>query len=258
MPPAMQDPPTGATPALPEADLLQQQAGWLAPARSQALRRAQIAQRRRVLDLGCGYGAVTPELVRRSAGRVIAFDLAFRALRTPPSAPVSPFEDVIAVNGTAAALPFCDAAFDLVFTQLALLWTRPLEKVLDEVCRVLAPGGSLVALEPDYEGMIEYPPVIATRALWITALRRAGAAPDIGRSLPAQLAGRGLQVHITLFDTLYPASMERFDFLRGLPLDAQEHAELARITEAAAQLTAPWAQLAHLPFFVITALKPTS
>ncbi|MDF1513348.1 MAG: hypothetical protein P1S60_06020, partial [Anaerolineae bacterium] len=58
--------------ALPPEALLVEQAEWLAPARRQLLRRAAIARRARVLDLGAGYCTVTPELVRRSDGQVIA------------------------------------------------------------------------------------------------------------------------------------------------------------------------------------------
>ena len=58
------------TPALPSKTLLEAQAEWLAPARARLLRRVGIARRRRILDLGAGYGAVTGELVRRGGGFV--------------------------------------------------------------------------------------------------------------------------------------------------------------------------------------------
>ncbi|HLA84582.1 MAG TPA: hypothetical protein VJL29_07290, partial [Thermoguttaceae bacterium] len=61
-------------PSLPSTALLRQQAEWLAPARSRLLRRAGIARCRRVLDLGCGVGAVTAELARRTSGFVVALD----------------------------------------------------------------------------------------------------------------------------------------------------------------------------------------
>ena len=61
-------------PSLPQAELLRQQAAWLAPARARLFRRVQIAQRQRVLDLACGYGTVTGELVRRCGGSVTALD----------------------------------------------------------------------------------------------------------------------------------------------------------------------------------------
>ena len=119
-------------------------------------------------------------------------------------------------------LPFADSAFDLIFTQLALLWINPVEQALDEIHRVMLPGGALVALEPDYGGLIEYPPEIAAREVWMNALERAGADPLTGRKLPGMLAARGFAVNVGLFDTLYAPSAARFDFLRDLPLTTTE------------------------------------
>lgn len=224
------------------------QADWLAPARSALLRRAGIARRQRVLDLGAGYGATTPELVRRSGGPVVALDRALAALRGCDASAVR-------VAGDAARLPFRAGAFDLVFTQFTLLWTPPAPAVA-EIARVLAPGGALVALEPDYGGLIEYPAEVVTREVWLAALARAGAEPLIGRKLPGLLSARGFAVHVSLLDTLFPAHPARLDFLRDLPLTPDEAARLARIPHAA---DAPeWQQVAHLPLFLILATKNRS
>ncbi|MBN2003115.1 MAG: methyltransferase domain-containing protein [Anaerolineae bacterium] len=238
--------------ALPAADLLEQQARWLAPARARLLRQVAVARRRRVLDLGAGYGAVTAELTRRAGGLVIALDRAVAALRANGA---GFFAGAGRVGGEAARLPFETGAFDLVFTQLTLLWTQPVEPVLDEVWRVLAPGGALVALEPDYGGMIEHPPEIAARDLWCAALARVGADPLIGRRLPGLLAARGFAVSVALFDTLAEPALTRFDFLRDLPLTDEEAAALQRVEQIARQSGNQGRQVAHLPFFLITAIR---
>lgn len=231
--------------ALPAAELLRKQAAWLAPARAWLLRDVAIARRRSVLDLGAGYGAVTAELTRRAGGRVTALDCAVDALQGLGGA----------VGGDARGLPFAAGTFDLVFSQLTLLWVAPLAAALDELARVLAPGGALVALEPDYGGLIESPPEAAARELWLAALPRAGADPLVGRKLPGLLAARGFDVRVRLFDTLYAPSPARFDFLDDLPLTSAERARLADLREAAATLPRPWEQVAHLPFFLITATR---
>ncbi len=236
---------------LPAPELLAQQAEWLAPARARLLRQVSIARRKRVLDLGAGYGAVTGELVRRAGGMVVAVDRAVGALR----ADAALFSGAPRVGGGAVRLPFASATFDLVFTQLTLLWVHPIEPALHEIGRVLRAGGALVALEPDYGGMIEYPPDITTRELWIHGLARAGADPVIGRRLPGLLAARGFRVTVGLFDALYAPSAARFDFLRNLPLTTEELAALERIEQEAALRQGPWAQVAHLPFFLVTAVK---
>lgn len=238
---------------LPAPEMLEQQAEWLAPARGRLWRQTGIARRERVLDLGAGYGAVTGELVRRAGGPVVGLDLALAALREGDA-----FTGAFRTNGDARRLPFADAVFDLIFTQLTLLWVQPVTRALDEIRRVLRPGGVLVALEPDYGGMIEHPPEIAARELWLSALERAGADPLIGRALPGLLAARGFTVKVGLFESLYAPSIARFDFLRDLPLTVEESRLLETIEAAALLLRSPWSQIAHLPFFLVTAHKSES
>ncbi len=238
---------------LPAPEMLVQQAEWLAPARGRLFRQVGIARRKRVLDLGAGYGAVTGELVRRAGGPVVALDCAVAALRDG-----GVFGGTARTGGDARRLPFAHATFDLVFTQLTLLWVQPVTRALDEIRRVLRPGGALVALEPDYGGMIEHPPEIAARELWLSALQRTGADPLIGRKLPELLAARGFTVSVGLFESLYAPSLTRFDFLRDLPLTAEEALALERIEMEAVARCGPWAQIAHLPFFLVTATIPES
>jgi SAM-dependent methyltransferase len=237
--------------ALPSREALQRQARWLAPARAQLLRRVHIARRRRVMDLGAGYGVVVPELVRRAGGYVAALDRAREALHRG--------KDLLAgagpVTGDAAHLPFQDGAFDLVLSQVTLLWSGTPEAAVAEIRRVLAPNGALVALEPDYGGLMEYPPAVESRDLWLKALDRAGADPYIGRKLPGLLAQQGFEVRVSLFDTLVPPAATRFEFLRGLPLTPPERDRLASIERFAATPTEPWRQVAHLPFFLIRAVR---
>jgi len=237
-------------PSLPPPDLLARQAAWLAAARQRVLRRVGIARRRRVLDLACGFGAVTRELVRRSGSLVVAVDRRQEALARGGDA----FEKAARVAADAARLPFADASFDLVYCQFALLWLRAEAAVAGEIHRVLWPGGVLVTLEPDYGGMIEHPPETAARELWLAALARSGADPTIGRRLPGLLAAAGFGVRVDLLERLEPPAAARFEFLRQLPLTDEERQALAAI-EKADRRTADADRVAHLPVFVITAAK---
>ncbi|MGC9467966.1 MAG: methyltransferase domain-containing protein, partial [Anaerolineae bacterium] len=196
------------SPALPDAPLLEQQTDWLAPARSQLLRRAHIARRTAVLDLGTGHGAVVPELVRRSRGLVIALDRDLAGLREEAA-----FAGACRLGADARHVPIVDGALDLILSQLTLLWVSPLELAIAEIWRTLGPEGALLALEPDYGGMIEHPPEIRSRELWLRGLARAGADPYVGRKLPGLLADQGFEVHVSLFDSLVEPKLERFDFL---------------------------------------------
>ena len=234
---------------LPSMRLIREQAKWLAPARSWLLKQADLPSRRSVLDLGCGFGAVTQELSSQAGGRVVALDHNYTALRTAPAA----LRASGPACGDATALPFADGSFDLVFSQLALLW-MPLASTLPEIRRVMRVGGALLAIEPDYGGLIEYPPEIALKDLWMAALERAGADPLIGRKLPAALAHLGFEVKVELFNEMTPPVGARFDLLRGLPLTGYEQKLLDRTEFQAQRLSGPWQQVAHLPFVLITAV----
>ncbi|MCD4726154.1 MAG: methyltransferase domain-containing protein, partial [Pirellulales bacterium] len=157
-------------------------------------------------------------------------------------------------RGDAERLPFADATFDMVFCQFALMWLDTSAAAL-EIHRVLAPGGALVAIEPDYGGMIEQPPEIAVGELWRAALERAGADPCVGRKLPALLAAVGFEVRVDLLERLEPPSPLRFDLLGELPLIETERAALDRARQADASL-GEGSRVAHLPMFLVTAEVP--
>jgi SAM-dependent methyltransferase len=231
---------------LPSAELLRMQAEWLAPARARLLRRAGVARRRRILDLGAGYGAVTGELARRGGGFVAALDVVETAVYQAPGVPVC---------GDARRLPFADDSFDLVFSQCVLLWVGEVETAVAEIDRVLEPGGVLIALEPDYAGMLVYRPGIATRDIGLAGLDRVGAEVGIGRLLPGLLAEQGFEMRVDLLDSLVTPSSTRFDFLRTLPLTPDEAGALARAAASAARLRGAWGQIVHLPFFLISARR---
>jgi malonyl-CoA O-methyltransferase len=94
-----------------------------------------------VLDVGCGTGAMLLALGAGGAGTAFAagVDLAHGmhrvAARALPAARLA--------GGDAEALPFRDAAFDLVASASAFQWLPDLAPALAEARRVLRPGGTL-------------------------------------------------------------------------------------------------------------------
>lgn len=97
--------------------------------------------RGRVLDLGCGTGRSLRLLAR--AERVVGVDpslgLLRRARRRAPGLPL--------VVGRAEELPFADDAFDTVVSALVFCSVDRPRDALDEVRRVLSPGGTLRMME---------------------------------------------------------------------------------------------------------------
>ncbi|ANB19635.1 malonyl-ACP O-methyltransferase BioC [Dokdonella koreensis] len=99
---------------------------------------------RQVLDVGCGTGRGTAQLRRRyGKAQVVAMDIALPMLQAARrhAGWLRPFARVA---GDAQALPFADASFDLIYSNLCLQWSSDLAAVHDEFRRVLRPGGLLL------------------------------------------------------------------------------------------------------------------
>lgn len=109
----------------------------------------------RVLDLGCGAGRHAFEMYRRGAD-VIAFDqdadeLAgvrdlFVAMKEAGEVPAGAEADV--KEGDALALPFADGEFDRVVAAEILEHIPADIQAIDELTRVLRPGGTLAVSVP--------------------------------------------------------------------------------------------------------------
>jgi SAM-dependent methyltransferase len=90
------------------------------------------------LDVGCGEGRGARELGALGY-RVVGLD------RSPTLVAAAAERGSTVVLGDAGRLPFADGCASLVFASMALLDIDDLQPALDEIGRVLQPGGSLVA-----------------------------------------------------------------------------------------------------------------
>jgi demethylmenaquinone methyltransferase / 2-methoxy-6-polyprenyl-1,4-benzoquinol methylase len=106
--------------------------------------RLEVGARDTVLDVATGTGAVAAELVAQTGCTVVGLDqspemLAEARRRLPAS--------VTLLAGRAEQLPFPDAAFDgLTFTYLLRYVDDP-AATLQELARVVRPGGTIAGLE---------------------------------------------------------------------------------------------------------------
>lgn len=95
-----------------------------------------------MLDLGAGTGYFADELGRRfPEGKLILLDIAEGMMRVARERIAN--GGGLVICGEAENLPLETAAFDLVFSNLALQWSHDLRKALQEIYRVLKPGGRL-------------------------------------------------------------------------------------------------------------------
>lgn len=115
----------------------------------------------RVLDVGCGPGALTAALASRpGAARVAAVD------------PSEPFVDACRARlpgvevalAEAEALPFAGGTFDATLSQLVVNFMRDAEAGVREMARVTRPSGVVAACVWDYAGEMTL-----LRAFWDAA-----------------------------------------------------------------------------------------
>jgi ubiquinone/menaquinone biosynthesis C-methylase UbiE len=124
--------------------------------------RAALREGERVLDVACGTGVVARIAAERvgATGRVTALDLNAGMLAVARSLPPVNGAVIDWREGSALALPFPVAAFDVVFCQLGLQFFPDRPHALLEMRRALTPGGRLAL---NVFGPIEHNP--ATHAL---------------------------------------------------------------------------------------------
>lgn len=116
-----------------------------------AIRRAlMLVDRGTAVDLGCGPGLLVVEMAQRAPGlQVTGIDLAQEMLsQADIYAQRSQITDRVAFRyGDAAQIPFPDQSIDLVVSSLSLHhWHDPVV-VLDEIDRVLRPGGGYMIFD---------------------------------------------------------------------------------------------------------------
>jgi len=156
-----------------------------------------------VLDLGCGDG-IFAELVSDEP-LCSGIDIRHNRVRQARRAGVYR----LAVTGDAAAMPYADARFGTVLSGCAMEHVPPMPELLQEIRRVLKPGGCLITTVPSGY-FSEY--------LWLPGVLRRwgldGAATRYGK-----LIGRLL----TIFHMYHPATWERLLADAGLELVEARH-----------------------------------
>ena len=167
----------------------------------------------RLLDVGSGPGTITADLAGLVAEVV--------ALETSPDAIALTRTEIERRNvtnvecrvGDVHALPFPDAAFDVVHAHQVLQHVADPVLALREMARVTRPGGLVAVRDSDYGAFYwspEAPVLDEWRVLYQRLARVAGGEPDAGRHYPAWAAQAGLtDVTLTSSSWCYATAEER-------------------------------------------------
>lgn len=157
-----------------------------------------------ILDLACGSAPTRPLL---PGAKWVGLDSSVGELTYAVAAGRTPL-----IRGDANALPIATDSITAVCAALCLQVLTPLDTVLNDVCRVLRPGGVLVALVPARPGLRPGGLLRWNRTLRALGVRRLEwPNPQATNRLGRTLRRRGFSVH----------SSQRRDFTLDISNDEQ-------------------------------------
>lgn len=166
------------------------QAQWTRDLRRYLYNRIGIQSITKILEIGCGTGALLPELLSLGHTNTYGLDINPHFLELASRNA----QEASLTCGDAHALPYPEDSFDLTLCHFLLMWVDQPISVLHEMARVTRREGVLAALaEPDYGGRIDHPAELARLGhLQTSALRGQGADPEMGRKLRGLFTEVGL------------------------------------------------------------------
>jgi len=167
-----------------------QQAGWTEEIRHYIIDKVWNPSTNKILEVGCGSGAILSTLPIQNHILRIGVDLDSKILGYGSRLALNS----IFVQADGYHLPIPTESIDICFCHFLLLWIPSPVAVLQEMKRVTRTGGVIIAFaEPDYGGRIDHPPgFIKIGNAQIRHLIRQGADPMMGRRLPELFYEAGL------------------------------------------------------------------
>lgn len=167
-----------------------QQANWTRDLRNYIFDKVHIQDAHRVVEVGCGTGAILSELPGLLS--VHGLDLNRAALEEcrlhTPNASL--------LQGNALRLPYLNKSFDIVYCHFLLLWVRDPLQAIRDMKRVTRDGGHVIAFaEPNYFARVDGPQELVPLGRWQTeSLIQQGANPGIGARLAELFSEAGITI----------------------------------------------------------------
>ena len=172
-----------------------QQATWTRDLRAYLFAQAGWVSARRILEVGCGTGAVLRIPIANEGSSadeplLLGVDRSSDALADcrihAPSA--------LLTCADMLALPFPAGSFEITYCHFALLWLKDPLAGLREMKRVTR-GHVLALAEPDYSARVDQPPeLVALGQLQTPALRAQGADVSLGSRLADLFREAGIRI----------------------------------------------------------------
>ena len=156
-----------------------QQALWTRDLRAYLFKQTGLNETSRVLEVGCGTGAILSEVPDHPS--LYGLDIDPEALAQCRMHAPSAF----LARGDARKLPYLNESFDIIYSHFLLLWVDDPLQALLEMKRVAKTGAHVLAFaEPDYSSRIDQPRELIPLGQWqAESLRRQGADPGLGARL---------------------------------------------------------------------------
>ncbi len=151
----------------------------------------------RVLDVGCGSGVVTRDMARRvsPSGRAVGLDPSVEFLTIARDLARQDGLDGVAEfrEGSALALPFGDAEFDVALAATVLVHVPGGVGAVPEMARVVRPGGRVGIFDFDGDSLlVSHPDRTLTRRIVAAFSDHAAVDGWLVRRLPGLLTQAGL------------------------------------------------------------------
>jgi SAM-dependent methyltransferase len=194
---------------------------------------------KRILDVGCGPGTAEVRIGRLHLSQIRLFgvDLLVENALAARKETASHNQRVGFAVADARFLPFADTVFDSTYCVAVLQHIRDVGQAIREFARVTAPGGRIVAVEPDNAARYLYSSTPAGMRAFETGARFFSSLADVrgesmdgavGPKLPMLFASHGIE---PLEVRLFPVSQTRL----GTPPDGVWQERRASVERAVKQ-----------------------